>query len=105
LPGFLIRFKDSEALGLRGGLRIGAFLAGIGVSLVRQIVSHPSEGIDGVDVGAEFLGYEAADRKVFVMFSGQLSARGIGIARQGYRIARNCAGRVDHPNKIAEKPQ
>ena len=79
LPGFLIRFKNSETLGLGGGLRIWVFLAGIGVSFVRQIVSHPGKGIYGVDVGAEFLGHEAANWKVFVVFSGQLAARGIRI--------------------------
>jgi hypothetical protein len=90
---------------LGGCLGIEAFLAGIRVSFVGQIVCHSGEGVDGVDVGAELLGHEATDRKVFVVLSGQLSARGIGIARQGYRIARKCAGRVDHPNKIAEKLQ
>jgi hypothetical protein len=54
-------------------------LAGIGIPFVRQIVGHPGERIDGVDVGAEFLGYEATDGKVFIVFSGQLAARGIRI--------------------------
>ena len=105
LPGFLIGFKGSEALGLGGGLRIRGFLAGIGVPFVGQIVGHPGEGIDGVDVGAEFLGYEAADWKVFVVFSGQLAARGVGIAWRSYGTTRKRAGRVDHPSKIAEKLQ
>jgi hypothetical protein len=104
LPGFLIRFKDSEALGLGRSLRIGAFLARIGVSFVCQVVGHPGKGIDGVDVGAEFLGYEAADWKVFVVLSGQLAARSIGIAWRSYGTARKRAGRLDHPSKIAEKP-
>jgi hypothetical protein len=53
--------------------------SGIGVSFVGQIIGHPSEGIDGVNVGTEFLGYESANGKVFVVFSGQLAARGIRI--------------------------
>jgi hypothetical protein len=80
-------------------------LAWIGVPFVGQIVGHSGEGIDGVDVGAEFLGHKAANWKVFVVFFGQLAARGVGIALRGYGTARKRAGRVNHPNKIAEKFQ
>jgi hypothetical protein len=39
------------------------------------------------------------------VFSGQLAARCVGIAWRSYGTTRKRAGRVNHPNKIAEKPQ
>ena len=47
--------------------------AGIGVPFVGKIVGHPSEGVDGVNVGTEFLGYESANGEIFIVALGQLT--------------------------------
>jgi hypothetical protein len=53
--------------------------SGVGVALIGQIIGHTRKCVNSMDVRAEFLGHEATDGKVFVVFSGQLAARGIRI--------------------------
>jgi len=82
LPGLAVGSEDGESLGLGGGGTVGIPKAGVGVALVGKIVGHPGEGVDGVDVGADFLWNEPADGEVFVMLPGQLGA---GLIRIGGR--------------------